>query len=88
MELEKVGYLYKQQETENYLLYQRNGNGGIVDKRTSEKITYEGGGVMDLYKNSLSNLHIIGDVLVVGLGIGLLPYNFIKLSEVNSVNCN
>ena len=40
MKLEKVGHLYEPQETENYLLRQRNGNGVIIDKRTSEKKDY------------------------------------------------
>jgi hypothetical protein len=86
MKLEKVGHLYEPQETENYLLRQRNGNGVIIDKRTSEKITYENNRVIALYENSISNLNIKGDILIVGLGIGLLPHNFKKLSEVNSIS--
>ena len=85
MELENVGHLFKEQETENFALCSKGGNCFIFDKNLKQKITYEDEKVIELYNKSLEGLDIKGNILIVGLGFGMLPYNFNKLNEVNNI---
>jgi hypothetical protein len=49
-----------------------------------DRYMYEGN-VLNFYEKSLNNLEVKGDVLLVGLGLGTLYYNWKDLPEVKSI---
>jgi len=84
MKLKKVGYLFDTQETNNISFRKDHfGEYKLYDK--NELIMYETDDVLNLYNNSIKDIDIKGDILILGLGFGLIPYNFNELDGVKHI---
>jgi hypothetical protein len=85
MKLETVSHLYEKLESDNYIIVDRGSKKAIINKNTKERVMYEDDKVLELYTDSLKDLDIKGDILIVGLGFGILPYNFKDIDGVGKI---
>jgi spermidine synthase len=83
MKLNKIGHLYDNIENDKFSISDTDGELILLNKERNYKIMYDTDQTLSLYEKSITK-PVFGDVLIVGLGYGLVHYNF-NLLNVNSI---
>jgi len=80
MNEETTRNIQRREESKDYKITIKNNITTMVTKNGGDRIMYDDDNTIDLYGESLPTI-TRGDILVVGLGTGLLGYNFADRCE-------